>query len=409
METKREAAELARLEASLEVEGGGGAVPYRGIPIEQANEPSAERRHLLETERNRILEERLNPLHLAALERTHELCRALGWTSYAAAFGELRGVDLEALAAQARRFVAATESRYADVLNPELRRLGLFELGPLRRSDLPRFFRAADLDDVFAADCLVGSFRDTLAGLGIDLGRQRNVHLDTESRPTKSPRAFCSTPRVPGEVYLVIAPHGGRDDYAALFHEGGHAQHYANTDPGLCFESRVLGDNSVTESFAFLLEHLVEDPGWLRRRLGAADPEPHVAQARAAKLVLLRRYSAKLSYELELHGQGASLDALPARYEELLGDVLRIRWSRESWLADVDPGFYAACYLQAWALETRWRAALVELHGEAWFESPDAGEWLRALWRRGQELDASDLLAETVGGELDFAELAAAY
>ncbi len=406
METRREVAELARLEASLEVDGGDGTVPYRAIPIEQANEPGPERRQLLEGGRNRVLAERLNPLHRAALERSHELCRGFGWASYAAAFAELRGIDLEALAAQTRRFVAATETRYADVLNPELRRLGLPELGALRRSDLPRFFRAADLDDLFAADGLIESFRETLAGLGIDLGSQGNVHLDTESRPTKSPRAFCSTPRVPAEVYLVIAPHGGRDDYAALFHEGGHAEHYAHTDPGLCFEFRVLGDNSVTESFAFLLEHLVEDPGWLRRRLGAADPERHVAQARAAKLVLLRRYSAKLSYELELHGEGASLDALPARYEELLGDALRMRWPRESWLADVDPGFYAACYLQAWALETCWRAALVERYGEAWFESPDAGGWLRALWRRGQELDARELLAETVGGELDFAQLA---
>ncbi len=100
---------------------------------------------------------------------------------------------------------------------------------------------------------------DTLAGLGIDLGRQTNVHLDAESRPTKSSRAFCSTPRVPDEIYLVIAPTGGRDDYGALFHEGGHVEHYANTDPGLAFEFRHLGDNSVTESFAFLLEHLIED------------------------------------------------------------------------------------------------------------------------------------------------------
>ena len=64
---------------------------------------------------------------------------------------------------------------------------------------------------------------------------------------------------MPDEVYLVIAPTGGRDDYGALFHEGGHAEHYANTDPGLAFEFRHLGDNSVTESFAFLFEHLVED------------------------------------------------------------------------------------------------------------------------------------------------------
>ena len=86
---------------------------------------------------------------------------------------------------------------------------------------------------------------------------------------------------MPDEVYLVIAPTGGRDDYGALFHEGGHVEHYANTDPGLAFEFRHLGDNSVTESFAFLMEHLVEDRDWLRDKLGVEDPGPATAHARA--------------------------------------------------------------------------------------------------------------------------------
>jgi hypothetical protein len=215
-------------------------------------------------------------------------------------------------------------------------------------------------------------------------------------------------PRVPAEVYLVIAPHGGRDDYAALFHEGGHAEHYAHTDPELAFEFRMLGDNSVTEAFAFLLQHLVDEEGWMRKRLGVEDLEAAVAQAHAARLVLLRRYSAKLAYELELHGDSAKLEGMPSRYSALLGEALGVPWPQESWLADVDQGFYAACYLRAWALESRWRAAVRERHGESWFESPAAGEWVRGLWRRGQGLDAHELLAETVGGELDFEGLAGA-
>jgi hypothetical protein len=165
----------------------------------------------------------------------------------------------------------------------------------------------------------------------------------------------------------------------------------------------------VTESFAFLLEHLVEDPLWLRERLGAEDPRPAVEHAHAFKLLMLRRYSAKLLYELELHGSSPELDAMPSRYAALLTDALGVRWPSASWLADVDEGFYAACYLQAWVLETRWRMALRDRFGERWFGSPAAGEWLRALWRRGQRLDAAELVAESVGGALDFAELARVY
>ena len=316
-------------------------------------------------------------------------------------------MDLVALARQSAAFLEATDAAYATIADPQMGRVGLPPLGELRRSDLPRFFRATDLDSAFPAGRLIDSFADTLDGLGIDLGGQANVHLDAEPRRTKSPRAFCSTPRVPDEVYLVIAPTGGRDDYGALFHEGGHVEHYANTDPGLAFEFRHLGDNSVTESFAFLIEHLVEDRDWLRDKLGMEDPGPATAHARAFKLVMLRRYAAKLAYELELHGPSATLSEMPGRYAELLTEAIRVPWPRASWLADVDGGFYAACYLRAWALETHWRAALEERFGSRWFDSPEAGEWLRSLWRQGQRFNAAELLAETVGGELDLAVMAA--
>jgi hypothetical protein len=406
LETRSEAAALAGLEASLEVDAGDGALPYRAVTIAQANEADADRRAALEEARNAVLEERLNPIYLTALERGHEICREFGWPSYAAAYAELRGIDLERLRRQTARFLEDTDEPYAGIVDGQLERAGLPALGELRRSDLPRFFRAAELDELFPAERLIRSFEETLAGLGIDLAGQPNVHLDTESRPTKSPRAFCSTPQVPGEIYLVIAPTGGRDDYGSLFHEGGHTEHYANTAADLDFEFRQLGDNSVTESFAFLAEHLTAEPEWLRDRLGIADPLPAAEHSRAFRLVMVRRYSAKLAYELDLHGQSADLAAMPERYAELLSGAVRVPWPTTSWLADVDEGFYAACYLRAWALETHWRAALEERFGERWFTSADAGDWLRGLWRHGQRLNGDELLAEVLGEELDFTRLA---
>jgi hypothetical protein len=288
---KAEAAELAQLEASLEVDAGGKPIPYRAVPVALANEPDAERRAAVELARDELLAERLNPLHRVVLERTHELAHDLGWASYRVACEELSGIDLGDVARQAREFVAATDDAYAALTDPALERAGVPALGELRRSDLPRFFRAPGLDDDFGRDDLVPAFECTLSGLGIDLVRQDNVHLDTESRPTKSSRAFCATPHVPDEVYLVISPVGGRDDYEAMFHEGGHVEHFAHVDPELPIEYRRLGDNSVTESFAFLIEHLTEDPEWLMARLGVTDPAPVMSHARAVKLVMLRESS----------------------------------------------------------------------------------------------------------------------
>jgi hypothetical protein len=336
------------------------------------------------------------------METWHSLSRELGWPSYRAMCLELKGVDLEALERQTAAFAAATEEAYPRLLEPQLRRVLGTGLDELRRSDLPWFFRFEEADALFPAERLVPAFRETMTGLGIDLDAQANVVLDVERRPTKSPRAFCAPVRVPQEVYLVIPPMGGRDDYAALFHEGGHAQHFAWVRPDLPWEFRLLGDNAITEGFAFLFDHLIEDAEWLRRRMGVEDAEWLAEHARASRLVYLRRYGAKLAYELELHSGERPIDQMAEVYSRRLSDAVRVEWPADTFLADVDPGFYAASYLRAWALETRLRATLRERFGPAWFDEPEAGDLLRRLWSDGQRLRAEELLDEVVGGDLDF-------
>ena len=126
----------------------------------------------------------------------------------------------------------------------------------LERADLAFFFRAPSLDAQFPAERLLPTFEETLAGLGLQNGAPGNVILDAEPRPKKSPRAFCAPVRVPEEVYLVLTRIGGREDYETLMHEAGHAEHFSHVDPALPVEHRYLGDNSVTEGFAFLFQHL---------------------------------------------------------------------------------------------------------------------------------------------------------
>ncbi len=402
-------AELAQREAgvTLSIEGDGEAIPFREATIVQANEPDRDRRAAIETARLEATETHLNPLDREALERTRAKARELGWPSYRALCEELKGLDLDRLSRATRAFTAATEAPYDALVAPVVERTLDLPLHELVRSDLPRLFRAEEADAAFSADALMPSFEATLGGLGIDPAAQPNVLLDVESRPGKSPRAFCVPVRVPQDVRLVLPPVGGRDDFVALLHEGGHVQHYAHVDAALAFEYRHLGDNAVTEAFAFLFDHLAEDPDWLRARLDVEDADGALAaHARATRLIYLRRYAAKLAYELDVHAAAPPDDeALGARYATLLGNAARVAWPSETYLADLDPGFYVAAYLRAWALETHLRAHLRERFGERWFAQREAGDALRALWRDGQRLNAEELLGELTGAELDFGAL----
>ena len=145
-------------------------------------------------------------------------------------------------------------------------------LAEAERYDVRRFFRGSSWDEAFPADRMVPALRGTLSNLGIDLDAQDNVHLDVEERPTKSPRAFCAPIEIPGKVMLVIQPQGGPDDWYALFHEAGHTEHFAFTSPNLKMEEKRLGDNAVTEGWAMLFDHLIDDRAWLveHARLPAA-------------------------------------------------------------------------------------------------------------------------------------------
>jgi hypothetical protein len=400
--TKKQATALAEREGALELELNGDRASYREAAILQANEPDAARRLAIEEARHEALESELNPLHLEIVERAHRAAVELGWPSYRAMYEELKALDLASLERQTRAFSDATAGRYRELVEPQIVAETGLRFEELRRADLPYFFRARRYDGLFPTGRLTEALEHTLTGLGIDLRGQANVKLDVEQRPRKSARAFCAPVHVPSEIYLVIPRKGGRDDYSALFHEGGHTEHYASVDPELPFEFRHLGDNSVTEGFAFLFEHLTEDPLWLERVLGGSAGEGYGDYVRASKLIFLRRYAAKLRYELELHAGTRPLVQMPELYARCLADAVGVEWSAVTYLADVDEGYYAANYLRAWVFEAQLRRILLERFGQEWFASRETGDFLRAAWRGGQRLDADELLEELGGGRLDF-------
>jgi hypothetical protein len=402
--TRADAEEIAGLEASLTAEIDGEEIGFRLLRPSIANEPDRGRRERLDRTRIELTEEHLNPRYTRMAEVRRSATTELGAPTYRALYDRF-GFPLDRLAEQCERFLSDTEDLYASALDSLFRaRVGI-PLEEAKRWDVPRLFRASDWDSGFPGNAMLPALEGTLTGLGIDLQAQENVHLDIESRPTKSPRAFCAPIEVPGRIMLVIQPIGGPDDWHALFHEAGHTEHYAHTSADLPVEARRLGDNAVTEGWAMLLELLVNEPAWLERRLDFARPGDFAAEASAGQLYFVRRYAAKFLYELELHGE-TDLQAMRSRYVERMHDALKIEFSQADYLSDVDVGFYSSSYLRAWAFEALLRSFLREEFGTAWFARREAGSLLRELWSEGQRMTADELLGEVAGAELDLAAVA---
>jgi hypothetical protein len=396
-----EAERIAELEATLTATVGDEEIPYRMLKPRLMNEEDREIRARIESARNELTEEHLNALELQAAQVVRRETGRLGATSYADLYRSF-GYPLDDLAEQCRRFLADTEALWEEAGDRFFRsRVGL-GLAEVRRWDVGRAWRGVAWDSAFPGELMIAALEGSLAELGIDLRAQENVELDLDDRPSKDPRAFCSPIEVPGRVVLVMKPQGGPDDWRAFFHEAGHTEHFAHTDASLSPEERRLGDNAVTEGWAMLIEHLTIDPVWLERRLDFPRPYEFAAEGAMQLLWIVRRYCAKLLYELEFH-TAEDPTALRPRYVELLGEATKVEPAAADYLGDMDGGFYASEYLRAWAFEAQLRAHLRERFGNAWFSRREAGSLLRELWAEGQKPTADELLQEVAGETLELA------
>ena len=388
--------ELATAEAQATVEVDGETIPYFSAAVMVQNERDRDRRRRIDAARHAQMAE-LNPQRERLFRRHHELIGELGFPGYVEFYSTLKDIDVLALGRQMRSFLARTADLYRRHITPWFEEVIGVPFAEAERHDAALLFRMTEQDSFFRTELMLPALRATLLDLGVAIDDQPNVHIDTEDRPRKNPRAFCAPVRTPDEVYLVIRPSGGYQDFRALFHEAGHTEHFAHVDRDRPFEERDLGDNSVTESFAFTMEHLLLDPAWIGDHLGV-DAEALrrlVHHAHVYYLYMIRRYAAKLTYELELHGGGpARLSAMPEHYAAWLTENLGFRYRPEAYLDDVDPGFYSSQYLRAWMLEAQFRARWRTQHGERWWRPGGAGQEMRALWSLGQALPAHLLTGE---------------
>jgi hypothetical protein len=368
-----------------------GEHPYRELDRLLANESSYQRRGDLYHAALSVVR-KLNPLLLQKEEATQKLLPQTGYPTYLALGAAMRRTDLDATAELADGLLRDTEEVYKAAMQRQVQaELGL-TLAGMRRADIPRFNRGPDLDAFFPADQMVPRLEATLKGMGIPLASQTNIRIDDAPLPKKNPRAVCFPVVVPTDIRLSVKPFGGLSDYRALFHETGHAEHYAHTETPV-FEFQQLGDSAPTEAYAFVLESLISNPGWLAKNAGLNGLRLHdyLRGAAVKQLYLVRRYAGKLRFEIGWHRGAVDPKKL---YQQELGRAYGFPVTEEDaerYLVDHDDFFYSADYLRAWVLAAQIQDQLVQRFGPTWWEKTEAGDFLKSLWRHGNQRDAEEI------------------
>ena len=384
----------------------GRQIEFERVAIEMANAATKDERHAVEAARAKLVSRELSPMRRERFQRERDITEQLGLApDYNSTFELLSGVSLSDLAGECRQFLRDTQALWDETLPEFTRRVLGMDASTVTRSDALALFRARAFDAGFPASRMEDSIRRQVREMGIDPLASGRIVFDTGEREGKRSRAFCSPVRVPDEVYLVLRPHGGQSDWNTLLHELGHALHFAYMHPDLAFEYRWLGDNSITEGYAMLFDHLMQDPRWLQRytELGRSALPAFLRAHGFQELHFVRRYCAKLIYEIELYGGHVSWDSLPDRYVEELTAATTFRYDRADAFVDVDSRYYAARYLRAWQLQALITETLVERYDEDWWRNPRAGPWIcSALFGEGQRELAQEQAKRVAGKPLSF-------
>jgi hypothetical protein len=387
----------------------GRVIQYQAAPIEIANTKDRKLRLALDDARAKLVGREHAPMRRERLEREKDYIESLGVAGdYNRSFEQVTGISLGALTAQCENFLRDTQSMWDDTLPRVLKKSLGIKPYEAKRADALVIFRASEYDDAFPGNEMETVIRRQATEMGIDPTAEGRVIFDVGDREGKRSRAFCSPVRVPDEVYLVLRPHGGQSDYNTFLHELGHALHFAYADPAYAFEFRWLGDNSVTESYAMLFDHRMQDRGWLLRYslLGANRVGKFLRTAAFEELHYLRRYCAKLVYERTLYSGEVPWDQLPDLYVSLLSSATGFEYNAADAFVDVDPRFYSARYLRAWQLQSLLDDQLTAQFDVDWFRNPAAGPWLVSeLFSTGQRYTADEIAVRTRGGGLSFQPL----
>jgi hypothetical protein len=365
------------------------------------NENSRQKRGKISINRDIFKNEQLNPLLETVFKDRQSHIQGFGFNNEIEMFQYLSSIDLHELDRSMQEFLKRTEGFYVKILEKRVKDSLNISLNDTERHDVAYMNRAREYDTYFPSSGMIETVSGFIRGMGIDFNAGNHINYDLDAREKKSPRAFCCPVKVPEEIYLVIYPRGGEEDYSAFLHELGHAMHYAYTDDDLEMEYKWFGDSSVTEGFAMAFEYLLMKEAWTKRFLGFdrnTNPD-YLKHAALNELMILRRYAGKLHYEIILN-QTPGLKGKDKLYMDIMNDATKIKYSEIDYLLDVDTYFYCARYLRAWMFQSQIHHGLSKRYDNRWFEKKESGDLFGHLWKTGQKYNADEVLEKNGFGKM---------
>jgi hypothetical protein len=339
----------------------------------------------------------VNPLKKRKLELKREAARELGYDDYAEFYFAVYGLDIETERTRALKFLDDTQEIFRETTDERCLNLLGVPAAEIGRGEKRAIYFAHEYDKYFPAEESLTFTYGVLSGMGFNVKAMGNLTLDDEDRPDKVNRVACYPIDPPRDVRVNLRPMGTFFSYFPALHEFGHAMHNAHVNEDLPVEDRIMGRNDLTETYAFLFEHLFANRTFLMEEVGMTpeDADAFLDYMRFFMLSEVRGSAFETAYAIAL--ESGEVEGPLAYYNELKDkhDVFReTAMDREQGYMAVDEGFYGLAYFQAYIAEALLTAKLEEKFSERWYKDPAAGEYLRALYAKGNAMGAGGLCKE---------------
>jgi len=250
-----------------------------------------------------------------------------------------------------------------------------------------RVFR--DYAETFPVKDPVSQIIRTMKIMGLDAS---GVKVDSADRKGKNASAFCSAIRIPSDVRISYRRSNPLEDFTGIFHEFGHAIHFASIDPHELFWNKYDVSDGVAETFSIFFEGLMHDLLYLKGELGISDAMASdlIRRFRFNELYFATFYSANSMMKVRYWHDNLSLEKVTEIYSDLTETYMGIRYPGGYWrLHHVMPDaiVYTPSYLLAAVRAHELREALRSKYGEKYWKERDSGRFLLGLMRVGQAIE----------------------
>jgi hypothetical protein len=301
----------------------------------------------------------------------------------------------------ARAVLDRTEVEYRDALARALAALGVTDRRP-SALDLERAEGLPAWSGRFPAGSARAALDELLEGMGVRLDAL-GVEVDARERELRDPRARVAALRVPGELWISLAPRAGLPYWRDLFAQAGAALALAYSSPALPVERRRLGDPAAALAFGALLAGRLGDPAWLADGPLAPYADELLRDAALPRLLALRRACVEALAQAELAAlpAGADVAELAGRWAQQVRDALGCEVAPVSHLRAVEELDDACAPLRAACLAVALCEQLRARHGRRFWRARAAGNLLKELWNTGTTYSAQELAEQLDLAPLD--------